>query len=92
MDFLIHYVLKKSQSGFDSRDFFPPEKCDLHRDTSRTFEKLARDLVKWDSQQVVSDESIKAWKEREHKRRYAHSYKQMELINERRRKEREQAA
>ncbi|MEQ1761096.1 MAG: recombinase family protein [Vicinamibacterales bacterium] len=62
---------------------------DLHREPSRTFEKLAIDLVKWDSQQVVSDESIKAWKEKEHKRRYAHSYKHMDLINERRRKERE---
>ncbi len=38
----------------------------------------------------MTDDSIKALEELEHKRRYAHSYKQMELINERRRKKREE--
>lgn len=38
----------------------------------------------------MSTDSAKALEELEHKRRYAHSYKQMELINERKRKEKEE--
>ncbi len=56
--------------------------CDRLQYRTRTIKKLALELVEWARKEIkLRPESAKVLEDLKYKKRYAHSYRQMEIIN-----------